>query len=132
MKQSWKIPAICGILMVVFNVIVFALPIYKTPVVLISDIAVVIAIAAQIPISSIAMKKGTTVTSKVYGWPIISVGPRSHNGMCNDIYFNIRCYFNFSNMASGYCLCSSIWRSRDRINSSGIYKKLCRRTGHQT
>ena len=54
MKQSWKIPAICGILMVVFNVIVFALPIYKTPVVLISDIAVVIAIAAQIPISSIA------------------------------------------------------------------------------
>ena len=66
MKQSWKIPAICGILMVVFNVIVFALPIYKTPVVLISDIAVVIAIAAQIPISSIAMKKGTTVTSKVY------------------------------------------------------------------
>ena len=76
MKQSWKIPAICGILMVVFNVIVFALPIYKTPVVLISDIAVVIAIAAQIPISSIAMKKGTTVTSKVYGWPIISVGLR--------------------------------------------------------
>ena len=76
MKQSWKIPVICGILMVVFNVIVFALPIYKTPVVLISDIAVVIAIAAQIPISSIAMKKGTTVTSKVYGWPIISVGLR--------------------------------------------------------
>ena len=67
MKQSWKIPAICGILMVVFNVIVFALPIYKTPVVFISDIAVVIAIAAQIPISSIAMKKG---------WPIISVGLR--------------------------------------------------------
>lgn len=76
MKQSWKIPAVCGILMVVFNVIVFALPIYKTPVVWISDIAVVLAIAAQIPISGIAMKDGTTVTSKVYGWPIMSVGLR--------------------------------------------------------
>lgn len=76
MKQSWKIPAICGILMVVFNVIIFALPIYKTPVVWISDIAVVLAIAAQIPIAGIAMKKGTNVTSKVYGWPIISVGLR--------------------------------------------------------
>ena len=57
MKQSWKIPAICGILMVVFNVIIFALPIYKTPVVWISDIAVVLAIAAQIPIAGIALKK---------------------------------------------------------------------------
>lgn len=76
MKQSWKIPAVCGILMVVFNVIVFALPIYKTPVVWISDIAVVLAIAAQWPIAGIAMKKGTTVTSKVYGWPIMSVGLR--------------------------------------------------------
>lgn len=76
MKQSWKIPAICGILMVVFNVIVFALPIYKTPVVWISDIAVVIAIAAQWPIAGIAMKNGTNITSKVYGWPIMSVGLR--------------------------------------------------------
>ena len=76
MKQSWKVPAICGILMVVFNIVVFALPIHKTAVLLISDIAVILAIAAQVPIAGIAMKNGSTVTSKVYGWPIMSVGLR--------------------------------------------------------
>lgn len=76
MKMSWKIPAIAGIVMVVLNVVLFAIPFNKTATFWISDAAVLVAIVAQIPISAIAFKNNSTLTSKVYGWPIMSVGLR--------------------------------------------------------
>ena len=76
MKTSWKIPVVAGIVMVVLNVVLFVIPFHKTVTFWISDVAVVLAIAAQIPIADIALKKGSGVTSKVYGWPIASVGFR--------------------------------------------------------
>ena len=76
MKTSWKIPAVAGIIMVVLNLVLFVIPFHKTATFWISDAAVVLAIAAQIPIADIAMKKGNDVTSKLYGWPIVSVGFR--------------------------------------------------------
>lgn len=76
MKMSWKIPAIAGIVMVVLNVVLFAIPFNKTATFWISDAAVLGAIVAQIPISAIAFKNNSTLTSKVYGWPIMMVGLR--------------------------------------------------------
>lgn len=76
MKMSWKIPAVAGILMVVLNVVLFAIPFNRTATFWISDIAVVGAIIAQVPVSGIAFKNNSTLTSKVYGWPIMSVGLR--------------------------------------------------------
>lgn len=76
MKSSWRIPAVAGIMMVVLNIVLFAIPFNKTATFWISDAAVVIAIIAQIPISGIAFKNNSSLTSKVYGWPIMSVGLR--------------------------------------------------------
>lgn len=76
MKMSWKIPAVAGIIMVALNVVLFAIPFNKTATFWISDIAVAGAIVAQIPISGIAFKNNSTLTSKIYGWPIMSVGLR--------------------------------------------------------
>ncbi|RCH43703.1 hypothetical protein [Blautia obeum] len=76
MKISWKIPAVAAIMMVVLNIILFVVPFNKTATFWISDAAVVIAIIVQIPISGIAFKNNSSLTSKVYGWPIMSVGLR--------------------------------------------------------
>lgn len=76
MKMSWKVPAVAGIMMVVLNVILFAVPFNKTITFWISDGAFMIAVAAQVPIYGIAFKNNSTLTSKVYGWPIMSVGLR--------------------------------------------------------
>lgn len=62
--------------MVVLNVVLFAIPFNRTATFWISDIAVVGAIIAQVPVSGIAFKNNSTLTSKVYGWPIMSVGLR--------------------------------------------------------
>ena len=48
MKRSWKVPVIAGITMIVFNVILFVIPFRKTATVWISDVAVILALAAQI------------------------------------------------------------------------------------
>lgn len=76
MKMSWKVPAVAGIVMVVLNVVFFALPFNRTATFWLSDIAVIGAIIAQVPISGIAFKNNSTLTSKIYGWPIMSVGLR--------------------------------------------------------
>lgn len=76
MKISWKIPAVAGILMVVLNVVLLAIPFNRTATFWISDAAVAGAIVAQIFISSFAFKNDSALISKVYGWPIMSVGLR--------------------------------------------------------
>lgn len=76
MKKSWKIPAVAGIILVVLNIIFFAMPIHKTAVFWISDLVVAVAIIAQVPIADMAFKENSSLTSKVYGWPVMSVGLR--------------------------------------------------------
>lgn len=76
MKKSWKVPAILVGLAVVFNIIIFAAPFNKHAIFWISDIAVILACVCQWLIWHMAMKKGGFLISKVYGWPILSVGIR--------------------------------------------------------
>lgn len=76
MKRSWKVPVIAGITMIVFNVILFVIPFRKTATVWISDVAVILALAAQIPISDMVFKKKNNTKNRVYGWPTIRVGIR--------------------------------------------------------
>lgn len=76
MKKSWKIPAVAGIILIVFNIVFLAGPFHKTAVFWISDIVVALGVLLQIPIADMAFKENSTLKSKVYGWPILSVGLR--------------------------------------------------------
>ena len=76
MKKSWKVPAILIGIIVIFNIAIFAAPFNRYAIFWISDIAVILAGVCQWLIWQMAMKKGGSLTSKVYGWPILSVGIR--------------------------------------------------------
>lgn len=74
MKRSWRILIILGIIIVVFNIIVFAVPFSRTSIFWLSYAFSMFAFIVQFPISSIAFKKGKMIKSKVYGWPIMRCG----------------------------------------------------------
>lgn len=76
MKMSWKVPAVAGVIMFIVNILYFAVPFNKTITFWISDVAVVLAIISQVLVYCIAFKNNATLTSKVYGWPIMNVGIR--------------------------------------------------------
>lgn len=74
MKRSWRMLVVLGILMIVFNVIVFAVPFPKTEIFWLSYVFTMVAFIVQWPISIFALNKEETVKSKFYGWPIMQVG----------------------------------------------------------
>ena len=73
MKKMLKTPVALGIVLVVLNIIFFAIPIHKTAVFWLSDFAVIVAVIAQVPIANMAFKDNSSLTSKVYGCFIINV-----------------------------------------------------------
>jgi len=63
-----------AVVLVVYNVIVFAVPFSKTPVFFISWLFTIAAICAQIYVILTAFYKGEDIKSKLYGFPIARVG----------------------------------------------------------
>lgn len=74
MKRFSRIPIILGIVILVLSIIVFSIPFSKTEVFWLSYAFSMLALIVQWPISIISLKKGDTVKSKVYGWPIMRIG----------------------------------------------------------
>ncbi len=63
-----------GVVLVVYHVVVFALPIPKGPVFVLSYLFTLAALGAQIYVFRTAFAKGAGVKSRFYGWPIARVG----------------------------------------------------------
>jgi len=63
-----------GVVLVVYHVVVFAIPFAKTPVFWISYLFTLAALGAQIYVFRTAFAKGAGVKSRFYGWPIARVG----------------------------------------------------------
>lgn len=75
-KNDKKYLIIVGILLVVYNVLVWAIPFKKidTATFVISYVASMVAILVQPIIYSFALHNKETIKSKLYGWPILKVG----------------------------------------------------------
>lgn len=69
---SWWV--MLAAVLVVYNVIVFAVPLGKTPVFFLSWVFTMIAIAAQIYVFRAAFGKGEGARSRFYGFPIAQIG----------------------------------------------------------
>lgn len=63
-----------AVVLVVYHVVVFAIPFPKTPVFVVSYLFTLAALGAQVYIFHTAFTKGAGVRSKFYGWPIARVG----------------------------------------------------------
>lgn len=72
-KNEKRIIFVAAIILVVFSVIAFVAPFTKTAVFWISYIFGVIAILLQLLAVRVAFKKGSSVKSKFYGFPIIRI-----------------------------------------------------------
>lgn len=74
MKQKFSALAVDLIVLILFSVIVFVVPIPKTGVFWISYLFVVFAIVSQLGFAYVAFSGGTSARSRFYGFPIFRVG----------------------------------------------------------
>lgn len=74
MKRSGKLLIVIGIILVVCNIAVFAVPFPKTVVFWISDAFVLFSLAAFLIVDKVAFRNAGTAKSKFYGFPILRVG----------------------------------------------------------
>lgn len=73
-KNKIRELVVCGIVLVVFCLLVFVIPFSRTEVFWVSFGFTLLAIFAQVYIAYSAFHKGKTVRSRFYGWPIEKVG----------------------------------------------------------
>ena len=73
-KNTIRWWVLLGVVLVVYNVLAFALPFPKTAVFAVSYLFSMIAILAQIYVIRTAFYRGEGVKSKFYGFPIAKVG----------------------------------------------------------
>lgn len=73
-KRQSSLVAVVAILLVVFNVVIWVLPVSKTGVFWIADVFAIIAIGGQFITHHLAYNNTETLMSKFYGFPIVRVG----------------------------------------------------------
>lgn len=73
-KNTTRWWVILAVLLVVYNVIVFAVPFPKNAVFFVSWLFTLAAIGAQVYVVRAAFYRGEGVKSKFYGWPIAKIG----------------------------------------------------------
>lgn len=73
-KNEIRAIAFVLIVLIAFNVVVFALPFVMNGVFWVSYIFGMLAILLQLPVMKIAFKNGSSVKSKFYGFPIARIG----------------------------------------------------------
>ena len=73
-KNAIRWWVVLGVVLVVYNVLAFALPFPKTAVFAVSYLFTMIAILAQIYVIRTAFYRGEGVKSKFYGFPIAKLG----------------------------------------------------------
>ncbi len=73
-KNSVRWWIVLAVILVVYNVIVFAIPLERSAVFFLSWIFTVVAIFAQVYVIHTAFYRGAGIKSKFYGWPIAKIG----------------------------------------------------------
>lgn len=74
MKKYGKFLLIIGIIVVICNIVIFAIPLPKTATFWISDAFVILSLVSLIPVNTLAFGKADTENSKFYGFPIMRIG----------------------------------------------------------
>ena len=73
-KNTVRAGIVLAVLLVVYHVVIFAIPFPKTPVFFLSWLCTLVAILAQIYVMQTAFGQGEDAKSKFYGFPIARVG----------------------------------------------------------
>ncbi len=99
-KNTVRWWVVLAIVLVVYNVIVFAVPLPKTPVFFLSWAFTLIAIAAQIYVIRTAFYHGEGARSKIYGFPIAKIGI---------VYLAVQMVLGLVFMARGSAVSVPVW-----------------------
>ena len=99
-KNSVRWWVVLAVLLVVYNVVAFAVPFPKNAVFFVSWAFTLIAIAAQIYVVRSAFYKGESTTSKFYGFPIAKLGV---------LYLIVQLALGLVFMTLGFALTVPIW-----------------------
>lgn len=99
-KNTIRWWVILGVVLVVYNVIVFAVPFPKNPVFFLSWLFTLAAIAAQIYVVRTAFYRGEGAKSKFYGWPIAKIGL---------VYLAVQLALGLAFMALGLAVSVPVW-----------------------
>lgn len=91
---------ILTVLLVVYNVIAFAIPFPKNAVFFVSWVFTLIAIVTQVYVIRIAFYHGEGVKSKFYGWPIAKIGL---------VYLAVQLTLGLAFMALGLAVSVPVW-----------------------
>ncbi len=73
-KNSVRWWIVLAVILVVYNVIVFAIPLERSAVFFLSWVFTMISIGAQVYVIHTAFYQGEAIKSKFYGWPIAKIG----------------------------------------------------------
>lgn len=99
-KNTTRWWVILGAVLVVYNVIVFAVPFPKNPVFFLSWLFTLAAIGAQGYVVRAAFYRGEGVKSKFYGWPIAKIGL---------VYLAVQLALGLAFMALGLVVSVPVW-----------------------
>lgn len=99
-KSTTRWWVILGAVLVVYNVIVFAVPFPKNPVFFLSWLFTLAAIGAQGYVVRTAFYRGEGVRSKFYGWPIAKIGL---------VYLAVQLALGLAFMALGLAVSVPVW-----------------------
>ena len=99
-KNTIRWWVILGAVLVVYNVIVFAVPFHKNPVFFLSWLFTLAAIGAQTYVIRTAFYRGEGVKSKFYGWPIAKIGV---------MYLAAQLVLGLAFMALGFAVAVPVW-----------------------
>lgn len=99
-KNSIRWRVIFGAALVVYNVIVFAVPFPKNAAFFVSWLFTLAAIGAQVYVVRAAFYQGEGVKSKFYGWPIAKIGA---------VYLAVQLVLGLAFMALGFAVSVPAW-----------------------
>lgn len=101
-KNATRWRVILAVLLVVYNVIVFAVPFPKNAAFFVSWLFTLAAIGAQVYVVRAAFYQGEGVKSKFYGWPIAKIGA---------VYLAVQLVLGLAFMALGFAVyrCGFRW-----------------------
>lgn len=99
-KNTIRWWVILGVVLVVYNVIVFAVPFPKNPIFFLSWAFTLAAIGVQAYVVCTAFYQGEGAKSKLYGWPIAKIGVT---------YLAVQLVLGLVFMALGFALAVPVW-----------------------